>query len=103
MEVGAYLFGMVKKNTKLFFREINEKLTKDQPGGSYLMLSSKSVEPSGRELIASRYKFNMWKVLYLVVTDNTGNTQEGLPYFYMYPDQFFYCCRSPFFTPLCRV
>ena len=52
MELGAELIGMVKTNTKGFCKETNEKLTKDWPGGSYLVLRSKPMVPGGRPLIA---------------------------------------------------
>ena len=37
MEMGAGLIGMAKKNTKGFCKKTIEKLTKDRPGGSYLV------------------------------------------------------------------
>ena len=51
MEVGAKLIGMAKKNTKRFCKETIEKLKKDWPGGSYLVLRSKPMVPQGRPLI----------------------------------------------------
>ena len=56
MEVGADLIGMVKTNTKGFCKETIEKLTKDFPGGSYLVLRSKPMAPGDRPLIAIGYK-----------------------------------------------
>ena len=41
MGLGAELIGMVKTNTKGFCKETIGKLTKDWPGGSYLVLRSK--------------------------------------------------------------
>ena len=52
MGVGAELIGMLKTNTKVFRREIIEKLTKDWPGGYYLVLRSKPMVPGDRTLIA---------------------------------------------------
>ena len=52
MELGAYLIGMVKTNTKGFCKETIEKLTKNWPGGSYLVLRSKPMVPGGRPPIA---------------------------------------------------
>ena len=40
MEMGAELIGIVNKNTKGLCKETIEKLTKDWPGGSYLLLRS---------------------------------------------------------------
>ena len=53
MEVGAELIGMANKNTKGFYRETIDKLTKDRPGGSHLVLRSKPIVPGGRPLIAT--------------------------------------------------
>ena len=74
MEVVAELIGMVKKNTKGFCKETIENLTKDWPGGSYLMLRIKPMVPGGRTLIAIGYKYNTWKVLSFIIIDNAGRT-----------------------------
>ena len=52
MELGAELIGMVKTNTKGFCKETIEKLTKDWPGGYYLMLRIKPMVPGDRLIIA---------------------------------------------------
>ena len=51
MEVDAKLIGMVNTNTKGFCKRTIEKLTKDWPGGSYLVLRSKPIVPRDRPLI----------------------------------------------------
>ena len=56
MELGAELIGMVKTNTKVFCKETIEKLTKNWPGGSYLVLRSKPMVPGGHLLISIGYK-----------------------------------------------
>ena len=48
--------------------ETIEQLTKDWPGGSYLVLSSKTMIPRDRPLIAIGYKYNVRKVLSFIVT-----------------------------------
>ena len=58
MEVVSKFIGMVKTNTKGFFKEKIEKLTKDWPGGSHLMLRIKHMVPGGSPLIDIRYKHN---------------------------------------------
>ena len=68
MELGAELIGIMKTNTKGFCKETIEKLTKNWPGGSYLVLRSKPMEPGGRTIIAIGYKYNAWKVLSFIVT-----------------------------------
>ena len=52
------------------------------------MLRSKNIVPGGRPIISIGCKYNVQKVIYFIVTDNTGITQAGLPYLYKYPDQF---------------
>ena len=52
------------------------------------MLRRDPLVPGDRPLIDIGYKYNAWKVLYSIVTDNTGSTQTGLTYLYKYPDQF---------------
>ena len=88
MEWGAELIGMAKTNTKGFCKETIEKLTKDWPGGSYLVLRSKPMIPGGRPLIAIGYKYNARKVIYFIVTENAGSTKTGITYLSKYPDQF---------------
>ena len=88
MEFGAEFIGMVKTNTKGFFKETIEKLTKNWPAGSYLVLRSKPMVPGVRPLIAIGYKYNTRKVLYFIVTENSGSTNNGIPYLSKYPDQF---------------
>ena len=100
MDVGADLIGMDKTNIKGFCREIIEKLTKDWPGCSYLLLRSKPMVPRGRPLIAIGYKYNGWKVLSFIVTDNTGSTKAGDPYLSKYPDQFSNVAIRPVARPL---
>ena len=51
MEIGAELIGMVKTNIKRFCKETIEKLKKDWPGGSYLVLRSKPMVPGYNPLI----------------------------------------------------
>ena len=52
------------------------------------MLSSKPVVPRDRPLIYISYKYNVRKVLYFIVTENSGKKNTGIPYLSKYPDQF---------------
>ena len=100
MELGAEFIGMVKTNTKGFCKETIEKLTKDWPGGSYPVLRSKPMVPGDRTLIAIGYKYNAWKVLYFIVIDNTGSTNNGITYLSKYTDQFTNVAICPVARPL---
>ena len=57
--------------------------------------------PGGRPLIAIGYKYNARKVLYFIVTDNTGSTKTGIPYLSKYPDQFTNFAICPVARTLC--
>ena len=100
MELGAEFIGMVKTNTKRFCKEKIEKLTKDWPGGSYLVLMNKHMVPWNRPLIAIGYNNNARKVLSFIVTDNAGNTKTGITYLSKYPDQFTNVSIRPVARPL---
>ena len=100
MEVGAELIDMLKTNTKGFCEETIEKLTKDWPGGSYLVLRSKPMVIWGRLIIAIGYKYNALKVLSFIVTDNAGSTKTGIPYLSKYPNQFTNVAIFPVDLPL---
>ena len=63
LAVGAEFIGMVKTNTKGFCKYTFENITKDWPGGSYLVLRIKYIVPGVRPLIAVGYKYNMRKVI----------------------------------------
>ena len=80
MEVRSEFIGTAKKTTKGLCKDTIEKLTKDGPGGSYLVLSSKPMVPGGRPIIAIGYKYNARKVLYFIVIENAEITRAGLPY-----------------------
>ena len=88
MEFGAELVGILNTNTRGFCKETIEKLTKDWPGGSYLVLMSRPMVPWGRLRIAIGYKYNAREFLSFIVTDNAGRTNVGLPYLSKYPEQF---------------
>ena len=99
-EIGAEFIYIVKKNTKGFCKEAIENITKDWPGGSYLLLRSKPMVPKVRLLIAIGYKYNARKVLYFIVTDNAGSTKTGIPYLSKYPDQVTNFAIRPVAPPL---
>ena len=100
MEMAAELIGMVKTNTKVFCKETIEKLAKDWPGGSYLVLRSKPMVTRYRPLIAIGYRYNVRKVLSFIVTDKSGSTNTGIPYLFKYPNQFNNISIRPVVCPL---
>ena len=100
MYVGEDLIGMVKTDTKGLCKESIEKLTKNWPGGSSLVLMSKPMVPGDRPLIAIGYKYNARKVLCFIFTYNAGSTKAGLPYLSKYPDHFYNISICPVARPL---
>ena len=73
MEIGVELIGMVKTNTKGFYKDTIEKFTRDWPGVSYLVLRRKTMVPGDRPLISIGYKYNARKIISFIVTDNSGS------------------------------
>ena len=57
-DIGEYMIGMVKIDTKGFFKDTIQNITNDCPGYSYLVLRSKTMIPRGRLIIAIGYKYN---------------------------------------------
>ena len=56
--------------------------------------------PRDRPIIVIGYKYNVRKVLYIIVKDNAGSTEEDLPYLLKYPDQFSNVAILPVDSPL---
>ena len=100
MKVGAKFIGMVKTNTKGFFKDIIDNLKKYCSGGSYVVLRIKLMAPGGMPFISIGYYYNVWKVIYIFVTDTVGRTQEGHLYLYKYSDQFANVSICPVASPL---
>ena len=44
--------------------------------------------PGDRPLIDIGYKYNAWKVVSFIFTDNAGSTKSGIPYLSKYPEKF---------------
>ena len=83
-----------------FCKDTIENLTKDWPGGSYLMLRSKPMVPGVRPLIDIGYRYNARKVLSFIVADNAGSTKTGIPYLSKHPVQFTNDAIRPVARPL---
>ena len=56
--------------------------------------------PRVRPLIDIGYKYNMWKVIYFIIKDNTCITKAGIHHLYKYPDQFYNVAIRPAACPL---
>ena len=91
---------MFKTNTKLFCKDAIEKLTKDWPGGSYLVLKRKYVLPRDRLIIAIGNQYNVGGVLSLIATEDTGSTKSSIPYLSNHPGPFAIFLLSLFLVPL---
>ena len=89
MDVGTEMIGMVKKNTRGFCKDNIENLTKDWPGGSYLVFRINPMVPRGRLLPAIGYKYTTRKVLYFIVTVNARRTTAGINYLSKYLELFY--------------
>ena len=77
---------MVKTNTKICYKDTTDNLKNDCPGGSYLLLMSKSMVPGGRPIIAIGCKYNY--------------RTAGITYLYKYPETFSNVKIRPVACPL---
>ena len=76
------------KPIRLICKDTIKNITKYWPGGYYLTLKRKYMVPRDRSLLSSVCKYNYFKFLSLIDTDNSGSTQFGIPFFYNYSYQF---------------
>ena len=76
----------VKTSHKGFCLATLEKLMKDWPGGSYLVLKSTPRFPGESPLLVISYKYNSRKVLGFIATERSGSTEPGDPYLSRFPD-----------------
>ena len=86
--IGVDLMGMVKTNTKGFFKATIEGSMKDWPGGSYIVLRSKPMVTGETPLLAISYKYNSGKVISFVATAGAGSNALSITYLSKYLDQF---------------
>ena len=98
MEVGSDIIGVVKTNTKGFYRDTIQNLTNDWTVGSCLLLKSKPMVSGVRPLISIVYNYNAQKVLSFVDTENTGITNAGITYLFNHPNPFYNVPVLPFLS-----
>ena len=80
MDIGTYMIGVVKTNTEGFYKETIENITNNWPGDSYLVFRRKPMVPRFRPIIAIGYKYNTWKVIYFLDTEDTVSTNSVITY-----------------------
>ena len=68
-------------NPQRIFLAKLEKLMKDWPGGSYLVLKSTPRFPGEPPLLAIGYKYNSRKVLGFIATEGAGSNEPGDHYY----------------------
>ena len=79
----------MKTSHKGFCLATLEKLMKDWPGGSYLVLKSTQRFPGESPLLAIGYKYNSRKVLGFIATEGSGSTEPGDLYLSCFPDIYY--------------
>ena len=85
-DAGVNYCGSVNKSHKGFCLATLEKLMKDCPGGSYLVLKSTPRFPCETSLLTIGYKYNFRKVLGFIATEGSGTTEPGDPYLSRFPE-----------------
>ena len=63
-------------------------MTKDQPGGYYIVLKRSSTLTRDRMIIDIGYKYNLRKVLSFIATEDRGSTKYDIPSLSKYHDPF---------------
>ena len=96
LNVDAEIIGMVKTNTKGFCKETIDNIIEKWLGGSYLVLRSNNMVPGGIRLITIGYKYDVRKVLYFIIKEDTGMKKSGIPYLSKYPITFSNVSICPF-------
>ena len=64
------------------------------------MFRNNPMVTGGRLLVSIGYKYNLLKVIYFIVTEDTWITKAGIPYLYKYPDHFSNIAIHPVAHPL---
>ena len=83
---GVDYCGLAKTSHKGYCLATLEKLMKDWPGGSYLVLKSTPRFPVESPLLAIGYEYSSRKVLGFIATEGAGSTEPGYPYLSRFPD-----------------
>ena len=86
MAQGGDNCGPVKMIRRVFSLDTLEKLMKDCPGGSYLIINSTPSVTGVRPLLDIGYKCNSRKVLGFIDTEGAGIIEPGDPYLSHLPD-----------------
>ena len=89
----------MKASHKGFCLYTLEKLMKDWPGGSFIVLKSNTKFPGERPLLAIGYKYNSRKVLGFIAIEGAGSTEPGDPYLYCSPDIYSNVSVRPVVSP----
>ena len=101
---GVYYCGPVKTSHNGFYLATLEKLMKDWPGGSYLVMEITPRVPVGRPILNIGYKYNSRKVLGFISAEGAGSTEPDDPYLSHFPVHFSNVSVHPIVRPrlLCR-
>ena len=82
MAEGLYYCVYTKTIHKGFFLATLEKLTRDCPGGSYIVLNISPRVHGNRPLMAIGYKYNFRNVLGFIATEGAGSNEPAGHYLY---------------------
>ena len=97
--VGVDYCRPVKTSHKGFCLATLEKLIKDWPGGSYLVLKITPRFTGERPLPSIGYKYNYRNILGFIATEGAGSTEPGDPYFSCFPDIYYNVSVRPVVCP----
>ena len=91
----------MKTSHKVFCIATLEKLIKDQPVGSYLVLKSTPIVLGDITLVAIGYKYNSRNFLGLIANGGARSNEPGDPYLSRSPDFFLIFIFAELFVLTC--
>ena len=65
-----------------------EKSIKQWTGRSHIVMSITPRVTGDRPIMAIGYKYNHWKFLEFIATEEDGSTDPGDPYLYFFPENY---------------
>ena len=103
MAEGVDYCGQTKIIHKGFCLATLEKLMKDFPGGSYLVMKSTPRVPGGIPLISIGYKYNFSRVIGFIATEGDGVFNQVIPIYLNYLEYILMFLFAQLFILTCYV
>ena len=91
--------GPVKTRHKILFLSTKEKLMKQWPSGSHVVMNGSPIVTVDRTLMSIRYRYRYQKVIVFNDMDCARSNKPGVPYLSRYPDNYSNISICPVIRP----